>query len=448
MSEQKSSADGVAWNFEGLYTSLDDPKLRADMEAVVKGAEEFERKHRNLIGPDLTAPQLKEALDELEILARDLRKPYYYSYLSFTQNCTSKEAGAAKAMAEEYYVRAKKPVIFFDLAWCALDDDIAKNIMEIPELAKYQHYLDAQRLMKPHQLSEDEEKLADALELSGRSAFVRLFDETMGKIEVTVTVDGKEKKMPMDGALTMLFDPDREKRKMAHKAVTVALADKMDLLVFIFNTLVQHHATIDEFRKFPHPSRVRNISNEVEDETVETLKAAVDKNIQIVEKYYNLKGRILGIDDQKDYDRYAPVTQEIIPCTYEKAKDMCIDAYTKFNPRSGEIAQMFFDGGWIDAELKQGKEGGAFAANVSSDHHPYLMLNFTDSVSDAMTMAHELGHGIHQYLAKELGDLSMETSLCMAETASIFGEMLLFSRALDAAETIQVGDYLTAKWGV
>ena len=147
MSEQKSSADGVAWNFEGLYTSLDDPKFRADLEAVVRGAEEFERKHRSLIGPDLTAPQLREAMDEMEILARDIRKPYYYAHLNFTQNCTSKEAGAVKAMAEEYYVRAKKPVIFFDLAWCNLDDDIAKKIMNSPELAKYQHYLDAQRLI-------------------------------------------------------------------------------------------------------------------------------------------------------------------------------------------------------------------------------------------------------------------------------------------------------------
>lgn len=431
MSEQKSSADGIAWNFEGLYSSLDDPKLKADLEAVVKGAEEFESKYRNLIGLDLEPAKLKEAMDELEMLVRDLRKPYYYARLRFAQNCTSKEAGAAKNMVEEYYVKAQKPMIFFELAWCNLDDEIANKIINAPELDKYKHHLDAQRLMKPHQLTENEEKLVASLDLSGRNAFVRLFDETMGKIEVTVILDGQEKKVPLDGALTILFDPDREKRIMAHKAVTEALAKDMDLLVYITNTLVQHHATIDEFRNFPHPARVRNIKNEVEDETVETLKAAIDKNIQVVEKYYKLKGRILGIQDQKDYDRYAPITQESEYCTYEDAKKMCLDAYTKFNPRSGEIVQMFFDGGWIDAELRQGKEGGAFSANVSSDHHPYIKLNFTDSITDAMTMAHELGHGIHQYLAKEQGDLSMETSLCMAETASIFGEMLLFNKLVE-----------------
>ena len=431
MSEQKSSADGVAWNFEGLYKSLDDPKLKADLEAVVKGAEEFERKYRNIMGPEITAPQLKEALDELERLARDLRKPHYYTHLRFSQNCTSKEAGAAKSMAEEYYVKAQKPLVFFELAWCNLDDEIANRIMNAPELEKYKHYLDAQRLMKPHQLTENEEKLVASLELSGRLAFVRLFDETMGKIEVIVTLDGQEKKVPLDGALTILFDPNRETRKMAHKAITQALAKDSDLLTYIFNTLVQHHATIDEFRKFPHPARVRNINNEVEDETVETLKTAIDKNIQVVEKYYKLKGRILGIEDQKDYDRYAPITQESEFCSYEDAKKMCIEAYTKFNPRSGEIAQMFFDNGWIDAELRQGKEGGAYSAGVSSDHHPYIKLNYTDSLNDASTMAHELGHGIHQYLARDRGDLSMGTSLCMAETASIFGEMLLFNKLVE-----------------
>ena len=431
MTGQKSSADGIAWNFEGLYSSLDDPRLKADLEAVVRGAEEFEKKYRDIMGPNLTATQLREALDEMERLVRNMRKPGYYVHLRFAQNCTSKEAGAAKSMAEEYEVKAQKLLVFFELAWCSLDDDIARKLMDSPELEKYRHYLDAQRLMTPHQLTENEEKLVASLDLSGRSAFVRLFDETMGKTQVKVTVDGETKELPMDGALNMLFDPDREKRRIAHKAVTEALDGKMDLLVFIFNTLAQHHATIDEFRKFPHPARARNIANEVDDETVESLKTAIDNNIEIVANYYKLKGRILGIEDQKDYDRYAPVTLEKEFCSYEDAKNMVIDSYSRFYSRSGEIARMFFVGGWIDAELKQGKEGGAFSAGVSSDHHPYIMLNFTDSINDAMTMAHEMGHGIHQYLAREQGDLSMDTSLCMAETASIFGEMLLFNRLVE-----------------
>ncbi len=431
MSEKKSSADGIVWNFDGLYSSMDDPRIKQDMEKTLEKAKAFEKKYRDVMNRNISPEQLREAVDGLEEIARDMRKTFYYAHLRFAQDCTSPEGGALKQMAEEAYVKAKNPLVFFDLAWCGIDDDVAEKLMNAPELAKYKHLLEVKRLMKPHQLSEAEEKLMDAMELSGRIAFVRLFDETMGKTLVKMVVDGEEKELTMDGALTVLFDPDREKRIAAHKAVTEALGNNMDLLTFIFNTLVQHHTTEGEFRKFPHPARKRNLENEVSDETVESLKTAVDKNIGQVARYYKLKGRILGIEDQKDYDRYAPITQDVIPCTYEKAKAMTLDAYNNFNPRAGEIAQMFFDNGWIDAELNPGKEGGAFSAGTMSDHHPYIMLNFSDDLNDAMTMAHEMGHGIHQYLARDLGDLLMDTSLCMAETASIFGEMLLFNRLVD-----------------
>ncbi len=431
MTDAKSSADGVTWNFEGIYTSLDDPSFVQDLENAVKGAEEFERKYRDKMGPNITVDELAQAMIDMDNLAGQILKPLYYAHLRFAQNTSSKEAGAAKAKSEEYYVKGQKHTVFFDLAWCDIDDEVAEKLMNDPKLAKYRHYLHASRLMKPHQLTENEEKLVASLDLSGRTAFVRLFDETMGKLQVKVTLDGKEKKLPLDGALNLLFDPKREVRVMAHQAVTKALGNNLDMLTFIFNTLVQHHATIDEFRKFPRPDRVRNISNEVDDEMVDSLKAAIDKNIGMVADYYKLKGRILGIEDQKDYDRYAPVTLEREPCTYEEAKNMCIESYSGFDPEFGEIAKKFFDNGWIDAELRQGKEGGAFSSGFTAAYHPFILLNFTDSLDDAGTMAHELGHGIHQYLARKQGDLNMGTSLCMAETASIFGEMILFNKLLE-----------------
>jgi oligoendopeptidase F len=431
MSEHKSSAQGIEWNFEGLYNSLDDPRLKGDMQAAYDRAKAFEAKYRPLLNPGMTPAQLRAALDELEAIARDIRKPTTYAFLRFAQNSLSKEAGAAKQMAAEYDVKVNGPLIFVELAWNAMDDATAKRLMDAPEVAKYRHLLHAKRLMKPHQLSEPEEKLMDALSLSGKVAFIRLFDETMGKTQVSVKMEGKVQKMPMDGAIALLYDPDRSKRKAAHKGITEALATNRDLLTFIFNTLVQHHATIDEFRRFPHPAKARNLANEVDDETVESLKAAVAKNIAVVERYYKLKGRILGLRKQKDYDRYAPVTQEVDVCDYGQGKAMTLAAYTAFNPDFGRIAQEFFDKGWIDADPRQGKEGGAFSGSTSSDHHPYILLNYTDTVGDAMTMAHEMGHGIHQYLARKQGDLQMDTSLCMAETASIMGEMMLFTSLVE-----------------
>lgn len=431
MSGHKSSAQGIEWNFEGLYKSVDDPKLKADLQAAVKRAEAFEARYRPVLNPRIAPAQLREMLDELEGITRDLRGPATYAYLKFAQNTISKEAGAAKQMAAEYEVKVNRPLIFVDLAWNAIDDATAQRLMAAPEVRKYRHLLHAKRLMKPHQLSEPEEKLMDALALSGRNAFVRLFDETMGKTEVTVKVAGKAQKMPMDGAIAMLYDPDRKKRQAAHRGITDALNKNRDLLTYIFNTLVQHHATVDEFRKFPHPARSRNLANEVDDETVESLKAAVANSIDVVARYYKLKGRLLGIKKQKDYDRYAPITQEVDVCEYAQGKELTLAAYTDFNPEFGRIAREFFDKGWIDADPRQGKEGGAFSSSTTSTHHPYILLNYTDTVGDAMTMAHEMGHGVHQYLARARGDLQMDTSLCAAETASIFGEMLLFTTLVE-----------------
>ncbi len=427
MATNESSAKGIEWNFDGICSSLEPSKVKEQMTTAVKRAAAFEAKYRPILNSAIAPPQLRDMVVELEAVYRDLRKPLTYFHLRFAQDATNKDVAALKQAMMELYVKADSQLIFMELAWCAIDDETAKRLMTAPEVAKYRHLLEVKRLMKPHQLSEAEEKLMSALELSGRAAFVRLFDETMGKMQVKVKVGGKTQKMPMDGAIALLYHPDRERRIAAHKGITEALDKDLDLMTFIFNTLVQHHATEDEFRKFPHPARKRNLANEVDDETVESLKVAVDRNVGMVARYYKLKSALLGIDNLKDYDRYCPITQEEEPCDYATAKAMTLAAYSSFSPKSGEIAQKFFDNSWIDADPRQGKEGGAFSGSTASDHHPYILLNYTDTLSDAMTMAHELGHGIHQYLARDRGDLLMDTSLCMAETASIFGEMLLFT---------------------
>jgi oligoendopeptidase F len=428
MGKTGSSADGEIWNFKGMYSSFKDPKVKKDIEVTEKKAGNFEKQYRKLIGPKVTPRQMKEALKDLEEIVRYSRKLYYYAYLNFSKNNISPEVGAFKQMIDEKYSDFRKSLIFFELAWCALDDQTAEKIIRSPELKKNRHYLEVLRDFKPHKLSEPEERVWESLSLTGNKAFIRLFDETMGRTEVKVKVGKKIEKMPLDSALTLIRNPDRNVRKSAHAAVTEALDEKMPLLRFIFNTLVQYHAIHDEFRKFKHPSQYRNIENEVDDKMVQALLDCVNKNIGLVSRYYVLKRRMLGLGKLMDYDRYAPITQESKKCSYKEAKVLCLDSYSKFSPKAGKIAKMFFDNGWIDAELKQGKEGGAFSASGTSDLHPFILLNYNDDLNDAMTMAHELGHGIHQYMARKQGDLLMDTSLCMAETASVFGEMLLFNR--------------------
>jgi oligoendopeptidase F len=337
-------------------------------------------------------------------------------------------------MVDERQIKVVSKMLFFDLAWCKMDDDVAARIMDDSAISKYKHYLEVTRLLKPHKLSEPEEKVWEALSLTSKKAFIRLFDDTMGRAVFPVKVGDEVKELTLDGALTLIREPERELRKNAHITITEVLGKNMPLLTFIFNTLVQHHAITDEFRKFPHPAKQRNLSNQVDDETVNSLLKCIDKNVGMVSRYYKLKSRILGIDDLKDYDRYAPLFKDTHRCTYDEAKQMVLEAYRGFSPKSAEIVEKFFDNGWIDAELKQGKEGGAFAAGVASDHHPYIMLNFTDNLDDAMTMAHELGHGLHQYLARKQGDLLMSTPLVTAEMASTFAEMLLFNKLVKEEE--------------
>jgi oligoendopeptidase F len=428
MSEQRSSADGIVWNFEGLYSSLDDPAIKTDLDALDEQAKGFEEKYRAIIGPDIEPEQMSNALNEFEDITRRSKRIYYYAELNFAKNCTSHKEGALKQMVAERLIKLNSQLLFFDLAWCSMGDDAATRIINSPAVEKHKHYLEVLRALKPHKMSEPEEKLWEALSLTSRKAFIRLFDETMGRMTFTLTVKGETRELTLDAALMLLRDPDRNVRQNAHAVVSEVLGKNMSLLTFIFNTLVQHHSITDEFRRFPHPMKARNLDNEVDDETVECLLSCVDENIGMVARYYRLKRRILGLDELKDYDRYAPLFQEGVKCTYQEARDKVLEAYNSFSPKAGEIAQKFFDNGWIDAELKQGKEGGAFSAGVTSDHHPYIMLNYTDDLNDAMTMAHELGHGIHQYLAREQGDLLMSTPLVTAETASVFGEILLFNR--------------------
>lgn len=434
MDEKKSSAHGIRWDLSDLYAGIDDPKIDSDIQSLKQRASSFESKYRDAVKPGISPGQLSEAMKELELIYQDAVKPLYFAHLTFSGDTTNPDHGALIQKTQQEFTNIKKNLIFFELAWCNIDDAEAKSLLDAPEVAKYRHFLEVERLRKPHQLSEGEEKLWDALSNTGKVAFSRLFDETMGHMTVKIVEDGEEKSLPLDIALNYLRNPDREKRIIAHKAITEALDEKMSLLTFIFNTLIQDHYTHDDFRKYEHPMAARNQTNEVDDETVESLLTATDKNVGLVERYYNLKKRIMGMDTLYDYDRYAPILPIEKECSYEEAKKMSLESYYGFSPISGEIAQKFFDNNWIDAEVRHGKEGGAFSAGITPDLHPYIKLNHTDNLSDAMTMAHELGHGIHQYLARKQGFLQMSTSLAMAETASVMGEMILFHSLLEKEE--------------
>ncbi len=317
-------------------------------------------------------------------------------------------------------------LVFFDVEWLKLDDEQAQSLINSDELSHYEHYLETSRRYKKHTLSEKEEQILSAKSVTGRSAWNRFFDESLGAARFEV--DGEE--LTEQEALSKLHNPDRDLRKRAHSALTETFTDMSRTLTFIFNTILADKQTNDRLRNYPSWISSRNLSNEIEDETVEILVNSVTDNYDLVQRFYRLKKRLLGYDTMYDYDRYAPLLKNKKQIHWDEARQTVLDSYSDFHPEMGSVAGQFFEQNWIDAAIRPGKRGGAYSASTVPSVHPYVFMNYDGQVRDVQTLAHELGHGVHQYLAREQGPLQASTPLTTAETASVFGEMLVFQNLM------------------
>jgi oligoendopeptidase F len=428
-----SSADGVAWDLSDLYRGVDDPRINADLEAALKRAQAFEAAYRGRIdvagGP---APDvLLAAMTELEGLAEQMDRPAIYASLVHAARTDDPKNGALVARTHEQRTVINKHLIFFDLEWVKLADEPAAALIGSPLLARYAHYLRQKRAWRPHLLSEPEEKILDEKAVTGRAAFVRLFGETVPSLRFPFEHGGRTELLSMQQINAKLYDPDRSVRQAAAAGLTRGLQDNARLLTFIFNTLVLDHHSDCTLRKFPDPMGPRNLANEISGEVVEALMTAAERHHETVQRYYRLKGRLLGLEPLYDYDRYAPLFPDQPSCNWPRARQIVQESYQAFSPRAGGIIREFFERRWIDAELRPGKRDGAFSSSAVPSAHPYILMNYTDKLRDVMTLAHELGHGLHQYLARPVGYLQCDTPLTTAETASVFGEMLTFHRLLE-----------------
>jgi oligoendopeptidase F len=324
----------------------------------------------------------------------------------------------------------RQQVLFFELEWLALDDAVAQRIIDDPRCHRYRHFLKSLRRYRPHVLSEPEEKILEEKANTGKRAFARLFDEVTSTLVFEVDVAGTSQRLNESGVLTLLYDRRREVRRAAAEALTRGLQANELLLGFIFNTLVHDHAIDDRLRSYRDPMESRHLANEIGAETVQALMQACEARHDLVQRYYRLKGRLLGIEPLPDYDRYAPLDTKMPGVAWERCREIVLTAYAAFSPRMSEIAAEFFDRRWIDAEVRNGKRGGAFSASTVPSVHPYVLVNYSGQLNDVMTVAHELGHGVHQYLSRPQGYLQADTPLTIAETASVFGEMLVFEHLL------------------
>lgn len=423
--KEKTGAENINWDLSDLYKSIDDPDLKKDKERIRKLADSFASSYKGKV-QKFDAQEMKHALEEYEELLELIGKIGSYARLLWSTNTTKAEYGKLVQEANELSSEIHQKLVFFDVEWLDLDEEKAQNLITNDTLSGYRHYLETLQRYKEHILSEKEEQILSAKSVTGRSAWNRYFDETMGAARFTL--DGEE--LTQQEVLSKLHEPDRELRKKAHSSLTSTFEDLSRSLTFIFNTLLADKHTNDKLRNYKSWISSRNLSNEIDDETVEVLVNSVTDKYSIVQRFYDLKRNLLGYDELYDYDRYAPLLKNEKKINWDEARNMVLDSYSDFHPEMGTIAGRFFERQWIDAAIKPGKRGGAYSASTVPSVHPYVFMNFDGRIRDVQTLAHELGHGVHQYLSREQGALQADTPLTTAETASVFGEMLVFQKLM------------------
>jgi oligoendopeptidase F len=422
-------AAGVRWDLADLYPDPADAAIERDLDTAEAAATRFAERYRGRVA-QLDASALAKAVDELEALLEPPSRAGAYAGLRFAADTASPANGALLQRVQERSSAVRNAVVFFQLEWVALDDAAAAKLLADPLLARRRHLLESMRRYRPHVLSEPEEKLLEELANTGERAFGRLFDEILAAARFRVEEAGGMRECSEEEVLALLYDASRERRRAGAAALTAGLQQHSRILAFVFNTLVQNKATEDRLRAYPDPMAARHLANEIEARSVDALLAACERAHPLVQRYYRLKRRLLGLDELLDYDRYAPVGEARGAVAWPEARRLVLDAYRDFSPELAEIAGRFFERRWIDAELRPGKRGGAFSASTVPSAHPYVLLSYTGTQRDVMTLAHELGHGAHQWLAREQGLFEHDTPLTLAETASVFGEMLVFRRLL------------------
>ncbi len=423
--QNKTGAEQINWDLSDLYKSPDDEQLRLDMSDVLVEADTFADTYKGRIA-GLTVDEFKTMLQQYESIQDKAGKFGSFAYLQWSTDTGKAEFGKLLQQVNELSSELSQKLVFFSVEWLGIPRNEADKFINAPELAFYKHYLETSRLYEKHVLDEKQEQIMSAKSVTGRSAWVRYFDEVLGLAKFEL--DGAE--LSEQEVLSKLHDSDRELRIRAHASLTKKFNELSHTLSFVFNTVLADKYTNDKLRGYPDWITSRNLSNETDNETVEALVNTVTSNYSLVQRYYNLKTDLLGLDKMYDYDRYAPILENEATITWAEAREMVVESYSGFHPKMGEITQKFFDNNWIDAAIKPGKRGGAYSASTVPSVHPYVFMNFDGKIRDVQTLAHELGHGVHQYLSRKQGPLQAGTPLTTAETASVFGEMLVFQKLL------------------
>jgi oligoendopeptidase F len=425
-SEDQELAE-TAWDLEPLVDGEGEGGVESRLEDALERSRAFAERYAGKLD-GLDSAGLGEAMSELAVIYELVGRAGSYAALRFSTDTAAPENGALLQKVQERETEIGTTLLFFELEWAALSDERAEELLRGEGLDFCRHYLRSARRYREHLLSEPEEKILVEKSLTGAGAWSRLFEELTSAIKVGLP--SADEPVALDVALSNLMSGDRDVRRTTAEAVSSALEPGLRTRAFLFNTLLADKTTDDRLRRYPSWLAARNLANEASDESVQALIEAVRGRYEITRRWYRLKARLLGVEKLADYDRMAAVTEDEVSFSYAQGREIVLDCYTSFSPELGALAKRFFDERWIDAPVRPAKRGGAFCASAVPSAHPYVLLNYTARRRDVLTLAHELGHGVHFALAARQGVFHQGTPLTLAETASVFAETVVFGRLL------------------
>jgi oligoendopeptidase F len=420
-----TGAEEVAWDLSDLYEAIDDPRIDADVARAEGDAAAFRERYHGRIA-ELGAAELAAAVAEHERIESVVVRALTFAHLTFATNMADPARGALVARLGEKAAALETQLLFFGLEWAAAPDDAAEAVLADPALDAWRHHLRSLRKFRPYLLSEPEERIVTEKTVSGVTAWSRLYEEQLGALRVSL--DGDE--LSLETAMAKLYEHDRDTRRAAAEAIGESLGPGLRTRTFVFNTILLDKSIEDRLRGYPTWISSRNLANETTDEAVDALVEATTSRYDVARRYYQLKARLLGLDRLDHYDRFAPVSTDSRKTSWDEARRIVVGAYSDFSEETGAIIGRFFDEQWIDGPVRPDKRTGAFCATTVPGVHPYILMNYTGDRRSVLTLAHELGHGLHGVLAEPLGLFNSSTPLTTAETASVFGEALTFERLL------------------
>ena len=426
------SQTDLIWNTALLYPAPDSPELEADLGSFEQLATDFRSRYFEKLST-LDASAILQSIKEYEQMQTRMARPFCYSHLLFASDSANETHRALSQRCSELGSRLSQQLLFFDLELMNLPDDLFRQVCNLPDAAEFVHFLEGIRKFKPYTLLENEERLLTRKDLTGSRAFTKLFDELSASLTYQMEFEGELKEFTGEELLSLLHHPSADVRFNAQTCFLDKHAESGNALVFgtVFNNMALDHGQEMELRGYQSAIQPTNIGNELTDEAVEHLMQTTESNYTLAQDYFRLKAKMLGMEKLRNCDVYAPVAEAQKKYEFDEARDMTIEAYKKFDPEFGTIIQAFFDERRVDVMPRQGKSGGAFAMGVSPVDPPFLLLNFTSNLRDIATIAHEAGHGLHFVLSQKQNSLNYHAPLPLAETASVFGEMLLTRMLLD-----------------